>query len=78
MPMHTLSDHRHQFPPNISQHAGWRYFRFSPCKPSSTMRIFSSAENFRRVTLRMSRTVFSALPGWRPFLSVIVTLPGLR
>ena len=32
----------------------------SPCRPSSTMRIFSSAEKRRRVFLWMSRTVFSA------------------
>src|SRR3954463_16501012 len=33
----------------------------SPRNPSRTMRIFSSAEYCRRVALRMSRTVFSAL-----------------
>ena len=32
----------------------------SPRKPSITIRIFSSAENRRRVFRRMSRTVFSA------------------
>src|SRR5262245_66425261 len=32
----------------------------SPRRPSSTMRIFSSAENFRRVMRRMSFTIFSA------------------
>jgi len=41
------------------------------------VRIFSSAENFWRVALRMSRTVLSALPGWRSFLSVIVPLLGV-
>jgi hypothetical protein len=35
----------------------------SPRRPSSMMRIFSSAEWCRRVFLRMSRTVFSALSG---------------
>src|SRR6188472_4469147 len=33
----------------------------SPRNPSRTMRIFSSAEYCRRVALRISRTVFSAL-----------------
>src|SRR5450631_1468089 len=32
----------------------------SPRRPSSTMRIFSSAENCRRVARRMSFTTFSA------------------
>src|ERR1700720_3273209 len=32
----------------------------SPRRPSSTIRIFSSAENFRRVMRRMSFTIFSA------------------
>src|SRR6476660_6336858 len=47
----------------------------SPRRPSSTMRIFSSAEYCRRVALRMSRTNFSAPSGLRPFLSVIVIPP---
>ncbi len=33
-------------------------------QPSSTIRIFSSAENFRRVLRRMSRTAFSAESFW--------------
>ena len=37
------------------------------------MRIFSSAENFQRVALRMSRMVLSALPGRRSFLLVVVS-----
>ena len=49
----------------------------SPRRPSRTMRIFSSAENFRRVALRISRTVLSALPRRRSFLSVIVSLLGV-
>ena len=32
----------------------------SPLRPSNTMRIFSSVENFRRVMRRMSFTTFSA------------------
>ena len=60
------------------------YFKQGPCsaivssprRPLRTMRIFSSAENFRRVALRMSRRVLSALPGRRSFLSVIVSLIG--
>jgi hypothetical protein len=35
-----------------------------PRRSSRTIRIFSSAENFRRVLRRMSRTVFSAEPFW--------------
>ena len=35
----------------------------SPRRPSSTMRILSSAENWHLVALRMSLTVFSALSG---------------
>ena len=41
-------------------------------KASSTMRIFSSAEWCRRVFLRMSRTVFSALSGMRLLACLIV------
>src|SRR6516225_1069771 len=44
----------------------------SPRRPSSTMRIFSSAECCRRVALRISRTVFSALSGMRLFACLIV------
>src|SRR6266513_472980 len=44
----------------------------SPRRPSSTMRIFSSAEWCRRVALRISRTVFSALSGTRLLACLIV------
>src|ERR1700746_3999107 len=44
----------------------------SPRRPSSTMRIFSSAELCRRVALRISRTVFSALSGMRLLACLIV------
>src|SRR3974377_1445459 len=44
----------------------------SPRRPSSTMRIFSSAECCRRVALRISRTVFSALSGMRLLACLIV------
>src|SRR5215831_10144562 len=44
----------------------------SPRRPSSTMRIFSSAERCRRVALRISRTVFSALSGMRLLACLIV------
>src|SRR6188768_3015484 len=44
----------------------------SPRRPSSTMRIFSSAEWCQRVFLRMSRTVFSALSGMRLLACLIV------
>src|SRR5215467_2092787 len=44
----------------------------SPRRPSSTMRIFSSAEGCRRVALRISRTVFSALSGIRLLACLIV------
>src|SRR5215831_2878983 len=44
----------------------------SPRRPSSTMRIFSSAEWCRRVALRISRTVFSALSGMRLLACLIV------
>src|SRR6266403_4650473 len=44
----------------------------SPRRPSSTMRIFSSAEGCRRVALRISRTVFSALSGMRLLACLIV------
>src|SRR5260370_20238850 len=45
---------------------------FSPRRPSSTMRIFSSAEWCRRVARRISRTVFSALSGMRLLACLIV------
>src|SRR5207248_11268557 len=41
-------------------------------RPSSTMRIFSSAERCRRVALRISRTVFSALSGTRLLACLII------
>src|SRR6266568_7365101 len=44
----------------------------SPRRPSSTMRIFSSAEWCRRVARRISRTVFSALSGTRLLACLIV------
>src|SRR5438477_4854581 len=44
----------------------------SPRRPSSTMRIFSSAEWCRRVARRISRTVFSALSGMRLLACLIV------
>src|SRR6266704_844312 len=44
----------------------------SPRRPASTMRIFSSAEGCRRVALRISRTVFSALSGMRLLACLIV------
>src|SRR5439155_16041380 len=44
----------------------------SPRRPSSTMRILSSAEGCRRVALRISRTVFSALSGMRLLACLIV------
>src|SRR6266403_743342 len=44
----------------------------SPRRPSSTMRIFSSAEGCRRVALRISRTVFSALSGTRLLACLII------
>src|SRR3974377_1426362 len=45
---------------------------FSPRRPSSTMRIFSSAEWVRRGALRISRPVFSALSGMRLLACLIV------
>src|SRR3974377_1856928 len=45
-----------------------------PRRPSSTMRIFSSAECCRRVALRISRTVFSALSGTR-LLACLIVVP---
>src|SRR5215467_3832708 len=44
----------------------------SPRRPSSTMRIFSSAERCRRVALLICRTVFSALSGMRLLACLIV------
>ena len=44
----------------------------SPRRPSSTMRIFSSAEWCRRVARRISRTIFSALSGTRLLACLIV------
>src|ERR1700733_11977611 len=44
----------------------------SPTRPSLTMRTFSSAECCRRVALRISRTVFSALSGTRLLACLIV------
>src|SRR3984885_2900045 len=44
----------------------------SPTRPSLTMRTFSSAECCRRVALRISRTVFSALFGTRLLACLIV------
>src|SRR5262249_743468 len=44
----------------------------SPRRPSSTMRIFSSPESCRRVALRISPTVFSALSGMRLLACLIV------
>ena len=49
----------------------------SPRKPSSTMRIFSSAENCRLVALRMSLTVSSALCGACLSRCLIVSLLGV-
>src|SRR5262245_45712364 len=46
----------------------------SPRRPSSTMRIFSSAERCRRLALRISRTVFSALSGMR-LLDCLIVAP---
>src|SRR5271169_3071922 len=45
----------------------------SPRNPSRTMRIFSSAEYCRRVALRMSLTVFSALSGLVARVGIIVS-----
>jgi len=49
----------------------------SPRRPSSTMRIFSSAEKCRRVARRMSLTVSSALCGACLSLCLIVSLLGV-
>ena len=50
----------------------------SPRRPLSTMRILSSAENLRRVALRISRTIFSTLCGARQFLSVVIVPSGIQ
>ena len=58
-------------PINTSTAAGKAFF--------DMLGVFAEFEtNFRRVALRISRTVLSALPGRRSFLSVIVSLLGLR
>ena len=55
-----------------------------PAEPSSTIRIFSSAENRRRVCRRISRTTFSVDPAfamgcllpWQESVSYFTTLRG--
>src|SRR5688500_625828 len=50
----------------------------SPRSPSSTIRIFSSAENRRRVFRRMSCTTFSGVVVLLPSLPIGILLPWLR